>query len=362
LAPAAPAPARATEPALPLTLWFNHAFSSIRNIASLLRQGVLDHGLDRPLRLLMSHSNPQFVARPLADEFFEDPRLPDDEYAQWCLDVCRSKGVDVFWPFRGARAVAARRADFEAASVALMVCASPENLDMLNDKALFYARLEGSGLGLPRHRLVSSFGDFVRAVEEISSCSARVCLKPAKSTFGLGFKIIGDAVDPLAAFLASDPVKVSFDEAKARLDVPDGRFPRLLVMELLPGPEYSLDCLAKAGRLIRVGVRKKSRLAGRPEELVQDGALEAIASRLASIFGLGAVSNIQLIDSPEGPRLLEINPRMAGGLYFSCLGGVNYPYWALRLALGAGESEIPLQRHGFFVNQYCQPFIYEAGA
>lgn len=347
---------------MPLTLWLNHAFSSILNIAGLLRQGVADHGLDggAGLWLVMSHSNPQFVARHLADDFFVEQRLPDDEYARWCLDVCREKAIDVFWPFRGARAVSALRPAFEAAGTRVMVCATPENLDILNDKALFYDRLKDSGLGLPRYHLATTFDEFVRAVSDLSKPGALVCLKPAKSIYGLGFKIIQENADPLAAFLASDPVKTTLSEAKARLDVPDDRFPRLLVMELLPGPEYSLDCLAKAGRLVKVSIRKKPLFSGRPEELVWDEALEEIAERLASIFNLEAIFNVQLIDSPEGPRLLEINPRMAGGLYFSCLAGVNYPFWALRLAMGADRALVPDQRFGLMVNQFNQPFICEA--
>jgi carbamoylphosphate synthase large subunit len=49
---------------------------------------------------------------------------------------------------------------------------------------------------------------------------------------------------------------------------------------------------------------------------------------------LDYIFNIQVKFNQGLPKLLEINPRMSGGLYFSCLSGVNFPYLAVRLLLG----------------------------
>jgi hypothetical protein len=110
---------------------------------------------------------------------------------------------------------------------------------------------------------------------------------------------------------------------------------------------------------LRSSVRKKPLAAGRPEELVYDEEALKIAHQLTKIFRLSHIFNLQLIDSPLGLKLLEINPRMAGGLYFSCLAGINYPYWAMRLALGADEALLPEQVYGLLVAQVYQPFVYE---
>jgi biotin carboxylase len=344
-----------------ITLWFNHTFSSVYNICQSLREGERRHGFPDRLRILLSHENPQFVARPLADEFFLEPQaLEPDAYVDWCLATCRHWGVDLFWPARGARALAARKEEFSALSARLLVCAEPEVLDILNDKAAFYAQLAQSGLNLPRYQEVRGLTELTQAVEALAASGRRVCFKPPKSIYGLGFKILEKSGNLLAAYLGGAPHKTTLEEARAKLgSVPPEEFPRLLVMELLPGPEYSLDCLAQAGRLLRASTRQKPQLPGRPEKLVRHEKALAIAERLTEIFQLSHLFNLQLIDSPEGLKLLEINPRMAGGLYFSCLAGINYPYWALRLALGADEALLPDQVYDLFVNQAYQPFIYE---
>jgi predicted ATP-grasp superfamily ATP-dependent carboligase len=241
----------------------------------------------------------------------------------------------------------------------LIVPADAPTLGILNDKALFYREAELLGVKIPRFRVAQSLEEFEEAVGDLAGQGREVCFKPAKSLYGLGFKAIREPADPLKAFLAGDSASVSLGEARSRLAVPAERFVKLVVMERLPGPEWSVDCLAQGGRLLRATVRKKSPWPGRPERLVEDGEVYSLAERRTSHFKLSWVFNVQAIDSEEGPKILEINPRMAGGLYFSCLAGINYPYWALRLALGPCESLLPDQAFGLSVSQFCQPFVYE---
>jgi biotin carboxylase len=345
-------------------LWFNHGFSSLYNIIGLLDRGAAEHGgFPGGLRVILSHSNPGFVARPAADEFLDEPPDPQGEgYADWCLDVCRAKGVRIFWPSRQARALAARASDFESMGVRLMVPAGPETLDVLNDKALFYAACRGLDVGIPRYREAADAESFRSAAEELRAAGLAVCFKPTSSIYGLGFKIIrSDSHDPLASFLASDHASVSWEEALRVLDVPPERFRKLLVMELLPAPEFSLDCLAMDGSLLASTVRRKPLRSGAPERLVEDAALAGAAASLVRRFGLSWIVNVQFRSSPDGPRLLEINPRMAGGLYFSCLGGINYPYWAARMALEDCRDLVPGQRLGIAVSQAYRPFVYDTG-
>jgi hypothetical protein len=358
---------------LPVNLWLNHTFSSIYNISELLRQGVEKHGFPGELKILLSHSDSRFVARPLADLFFEDARKTDpDEYVDWCLSVCRDRGVDVFWPGRGAPRIIGRKAEFEALGVRLMVPASEENLGVLNDKALFYKNLselksleslkdsKGASPGIPKWFEATNFEEFEKAAELMLVEKRNFCFKPAKSIYGLGFKIIREKRDPLRSFLSNDVAGCDLEEAKSRLRVPPEKFVKLLVMERLPGPEYSLDCLSKGGKLIKVSIRKKPKWAGWPEKLIKDDCLTSVAEILAERFKLSHIFNLQIMDSKEGPRILEINPRMAGGLYFSCLAGINYPYWALRLAMEPCEELIPDQVYDLYVNQVYRPFIYVA--
>jgi hypothetical protein len=63
------------------------------------------------------------------------------------------------------------------------------------------------------------------------------------------------------------------------------------------------------------------------------------------------------------PRLLEINPRMAGGISYSFLSGVVLPYWAIRLALGTAEpGDIPAPKTGLLVTDIRKPRLVRSVA
>jgi biotin carboxylase len=60
--------------------------------------------------------------------------------------------------------------------------------------------------------------------------------------------------------------------------------------------------------------------------------------------------NGAVVDSSGNPLLLEINPRMSGGLAMACMAGINFPLWAARLAMGsATPKDVPQPRTGFRV-------------
>ena len=52
------------------------------------------------------------------------------------------------------------------------------------------------------------------------------------------------------------------------------------------------------------------------------------------------VGNIQFIKHNKKIYLLEVNPRMSGGIYLDSLAGVNFPYLMVKKILGE-EIKIP---------------------
>ncbi|HEY0217243.1 MAG TPA: ATP-grasp domain-containing protein [Cellulomonas sp.] len=113
----------------------------------------------------------------------------------------------------------------------------------------------------------------------------------------------------------------------------------VLVQELLPGEEYSVDVLADAeGRVVAAVPRTRARvdsgvaIAG---TTVRDPALEQTATAVAEAIGLVGVANVQLRRDVAGtPALLEVNPRFPGALPLTVAAGVDMPSLALDLALG----------------------------
>ena len=57
-------------------------------------------------------------------------------------------------------------------------------------------------------------------------------------------------------------------------------------------------------------------------------------------------------------KVLEINARMSGGVYFACLSGVDLPAWAIALAAGtASPADVPQPQFGLAVHQQYREFV-----
>lgn len=118
----------------------------------------------------------------------------------------------------------------------------------------------------------------------------------------------------------------------------------LIVQDLLPGEEYSVDVLADAeGRVVAAVPRTRARvdsgvaIAGRT---VHDPELEETAAAVATAIGLVGVANVQLRRDRAGrAALLEVNPRFPGALPLTIAAGVDIPSLVVDLFTGVPLPE-----------------------
>ena len=120
-----------------------------------------------------------------------------------------------------------------------------------------------------------------------------MCVKPVRSIYGLGFRLIDDGQRPPDRFLANDSFTIGSAEFAGLLAAADGQRP-FLAMEYLAGDERSIDCLAHEGRLVRAVVRRKPVEAhGRWQRIENDPEGWEIARRAIAAFGLNGLVNVQ---------------------------------------------------------------------
>jgi predicted ATP-grasp superfamily ATP-dependent carboligase len=105
-----------------------------------------------------------------------------------------------------------------------------------------------------------------------------------------------------------------------------------MVLEYLEGPEFSIDCVASTEQLYAAIPRMKGE--GRIREIIDHHELIQLAQGFHHHYGIPYLFNIQVKYNQGVPKLLEINPRMSGGMHFSCLTGLNLPYLGIKLLLG----------------------------
>jgi carbamoyl-phosphate synthase large subunit len=258
------------------------------------------------------------------------PRGDDPRIASMLLELCRAEDVDVLVPTVDTELLplALAREELADAGVAL-VAATPETLRTCLDKWRLAERCRGA-VRVPPTWLVDGSLD-------AGAVPLPAIVKPRSGSGSRGIALL---------------------DRREELDA----LPRdgsLLVQEHLPGPEHSLDVLARAdGHVAAVVPRERLKVdsgiavTGRTKH---DPALDAFAREVARLIGLTTVANVQVKEDAAGePALLEVNPRFPGTMPLTVHSGVDMPRLAIGEALGTPIPDGPLQFRDIAMVRYFE--------
>lgn len=339
-----------------MRIWFNLTFSTINAVFRNFRKAI-------PVSeatLICTHTHMTASAFLAADECFLEPfELTGQAYIDWCLDFCRQHDIGLFWPGKEAALAEKNRPLFEAAGTQVLSVADFDTLNLLRNKAIFYTGLNPEIAKPMDFVVVNDCNAFDRAVADLSSKHNRLCIKPAVSVYGLGFRILDHEANSISHLLNGIEYRIPLQELRQGMgDTP--YFETLLVMEHLGGPEWSVDCAGRHGELLCAVQRKKSLFAGHGQTIDNNAEIAGMVERLTLHYRLNGLFNIQFKEGDHGPRLLEINARPSGGFGMACLSGANLAEIAWRSIKG----ELPLKpaiQYGLRVAEISTPVVLPNG-
>lgn len=339
-----------------MRIWFNKAFSSITSVFNNLRQACVGEAVT----IISTHTNPAASVFLAANEAaHEPPGLVGMAYVDWCLSFCQQMRIDYFWPAKEAVLMARHQTDFAQVGTQVIVVASPKTLVLLNHKGEFYRTVPPSVASVMACIPVTDSSGFDRAIAELSQQYAALCVKPAVSVFGLGFRILDTQRDSITHLLNGVEYEIPLAELRSGMEHTP-TFPELLVMEHLPGEEWSVDCAGRNGQLLCAIQRKKHPRAGYGQEIDKNANIQGMTERLTTYYGLNGLFNIQFKANAAGePRLLEINPRPSGGFGMACLAGVNLAEVFLQ-SLQGEILPIPPIRYGLRISEISTPLVLQS--
>lgn len=332
-------------------IWFNKTFSSITAALHLIRQadGAGDY------HLLCSNTHPHALAAIAAHQYEVEPSgLSQEAYLDWCLHFCREQNIAIFVPGKEAVQISANRARFEAQGTRVLSVASAQVLALLHDKARFYQTVQLPMAPPAEFRVVENIDQFDAAWAELRAHHAKLCIKPSSSVYGLGFAVIDEVRDSAQLLMQGAQYHVAYQDLRRGLQqLPE--FRTMLLMEYLAGHEYSVDCVGDHGRLVVAVARKKPHIAGHGQLIEMTDDIASACQMLCQNYQLNGNFNAQFREGNQGIGLLEINPRMSGGIAMACVAGPNLPYLALRgFDRGFAGLEVPPVRNGLRVAEWAQ--------
>lgn len=263
------------------------------------------------------------------------PRGDDPSFSDRLLAICSEHDIDLVIPTVDTELlpIARRLEDFRGAGTDAVV-ASVETLETCLDKWELDHRCRGE-VRVPATVLVD--GSFDPTAVELP-----VIVKPRSGSGSRGIR----QVDDIAGL-----------EGLER----DGT---LLVQELLPGPEFSLDVFAsREGEVLAVVPRERLKvdsgiaITGRTSH---DTELQEFGAQVARLIGLTTVANVQAKGAAEGvPALLEVNPRFPGTMPLTIAAGVDMPRLAVEEALGRGLPDGPIDFKDVAMVRYFSEHIFD---
>lgn len=311
-----------------MRIWFNHWFSTAYHLINLIKEG--DPGT---FSVVGSSTNRSAIYQRACEEWYEEPDgLTPDEYVSFCLDFCQKHRVDIFVPRRNLTAVVSRQGDFSALGVKLLADLDAGKIALLESKHQTYEFFRSSGFScIPEARVVHSLAEFDAAYAGLKSTCARVCYKLVSDEGARSFRVVDDRIEQPSAILEKPGTKVTLAAARKVLGGYDFSIP-VLLMPYLSEVEISVDCLATSRGNVIIPRYKTSK---RYSEVLFSQEVMSLCNEMLDMLDMRMPLNIQFKKEQGRPYLLEINPRMSGGLQLSCkASGINLPSIAVNQLLG----------------------------
>lgn len=190
----------------------------------------------------------------------------------------------------------------------------PVGIRVARNKADQRRRCAERGVPVPAFRAVTTAGEAAKAAKEIG---LPCVVKASDETSGFHVVRCATVADVVASFeaIVAEPTNLRGQP----------RHPEILVEECLVGFEVSVEILAENGAYRELGVTDKivggdNRFvelghtfpAPLPKPVREELTEAAVAAAKAVDFDLG-IAHVELKYTASGPRLVEINPRPAGG-------------------------------------------------
>ena len=276
----------------------------------------------------------------MCDKYYPVPRGDDPSYIDTLLDICRKEKVDVVLPIMSVElnALAKNRSKFEQIGTKVSV-SELSRLDIANDKLKLLDFMKTKGIACADYWSVHNMKEFKDAAIQLGYPEKKVCIKATNGSGSRGFRIIDESRSRFDMFLHEKPSAcyVTMGEMESILkEAPV--FPELIVMEFLPGDEYTVDLLADEGNVLYSCCRKSL---GMDNSIMLDGIvvdneqITKLCSNVVESLKLDGNIGFDIKENSYGiPYIMECNPRITAGIPVFAAAGVNLPYLNVKRLMG----------------------------
>ncbi|HIL26876.1 MAG TPA: hypothetical protein EYG21_05770 [Nitrospinaceae bacterium] len=293
--------------------------------------------------------NPNSVGLRFTKNSFVVPPGNHPEYAEAVFTYCWKNRIEVLIPGADEELIplSKEKSKFEDIGCKILVSDSDSLEKILNKSNLYSECSKISSLkkSIPEYLPCSNLDDFIEAYNHLRMFGHDVCVKPAVTHGSRGFRVIRPTISKKDFFEKKpDPRSITLKSIIDILGEGDCTFPELLVMEYLPGEEFSVDCIQINNEFYCVTRRRdtiKDGICSSGEAIKKDDLIN-LSRDFYQNFNLKYNTNLQFrYDANGNPKLLEINPRLSGTLELCRGAGINFVSLGINTLLKNDLETVP---------------------
>jgi len=299
--------------------------------------------------------NSQTAGSFYAKKHFTVPPGTDSSYIYTILKLAIKEKIDVILPITDAEILPLSQniSTFKQYDILIPV-SSPESLEISLNKLELFNFLKKEKLHACDFYVAHSWEEFKKHIKALGYPKKSVCFKPTKASGSRGFRIIDPKKNIFDVLMNEKPTSTFTTYENIELILKSVKhFPELLVMEYLPGKEYTVDIFMEQGKALYIIPRLRVGMKG---GITTEGIIEenkeiiTLSKKITEKLKLDYCVGIQFrYDINNQPKVLEINPRLQGTTVISYGAGINLPHYIIRSLY---HEKIPKKKIKFGIHMF----------
>lgn len=317
---------------------------------------------ERSIRLVGADMSNDPTILQMMDVMYQVPAATSPDYIDALLDICQKERVDILMPIMSAElpALVVNREKFR--EIGTIVSVSDMNSVLIaNNKYKLYQFMKDNGMRVPKFCRIDHADQLKDAFAYVGYPDIPICIKATELSGSRGVRIVDPSKSRFDILFGEKPNSfyITYEELDAILHEKDS-MPEMMVMEGLPGEEFSIDLVADHGKILYMGARQSNSItASIPMEAtlfhIEEGY--QIARDVVEKLGLDGNADLDFKFDREGrPVLMEINPRLAATMRIFKEGGMNLPYLRVKQLLGEELPECTMETGVKMKRRYAEMF------
>ena len=317
---------------------------------------------ERNVRLIGADMNNDPTILQMMDVMYQVPAASAPEYIDSLYEICRKEKVDIIMPIMSAElpALVMNREKF----MEIGTIVSVSNLDSVliaNNKYKLYQFMKQNGMDIPRFCRIQNADQLHDAFAYVGYPDIPVCVKATELSGSRGIRIVDPSKSRFDILFGEKPNSfyITYEELEMILREKKS-MPEMMVMEALPGEEFSIDLVADHGKILYMAARQSNSItASIPMEatLFHDEEGYRIAETVVDKLQLDGNADLDFKYDKHGkPVLMEINPRLAATMRIFKEGGMNLPYLRVKQLLGETLPECSITTGIKMKRRYAEMF------